>query len=623
MKTSDSALRAYSGRGFYWAITVLSLVVLVSAAIIGGLTPENPRLLLAPMMGLDACVFSDRPIEAAKAPAIAAQCSGANASAAPVVDATLRDLGARRISRDGSLEMGYTFNLPLLKFLKRDAAGRWAPDEAALDRAARTVRDTDRPVILYLFSTHFSSGAPIEAALATDPANLLQTQRGPLGPDRYMDSDIYPWSFVRTDNGITKARELVMGALLEKVCALPAVVRQRIRAVTLLGELHHMFPNFEDGMGFSGDYLITDYSQASVRGFRLYLEQHFDHDIARLNRALGSSFVGFADVPLPAKDIRTQRLTSFWEHIDSFAGGFIPVTGWAYAGKALHIKSPWVRIYLDGRLEGRVQARFGRQDVLQARPDVGTANVGWRFDLPFAAVPDGLHRLEVVLEDGSGGLVRMGTRTIAIMDRKQSRPLPAPAAPTLAAVEPTGDLAFSLDTPAVSSAYYFNPLVPLWNAFRAQQVRDYLEHFRNIALQSCIPRDRIFSHQILPFVNPGWDASKFAVEQDLDVPADLNLGVSLYGEASYGSSFFDWLRTTGRSTYGVTEFHPLRAMEPEELAQVLRRHADHGAKFLSFFADAAGAPPWHAGVSNPMSFDADNPLHGSAELRRSVQVLMH
>ena len=604
-------------------MSALSLVMVLTAAAFGSLTSPAPPLLLAPMMGLDACLFSDRAIEASKAPAIAEQCRGTAASAAPIVEATLRDLGARRFSRNGALEMGYTLHLPLLKFLQRDAGGAWVPDEAALDRAARTVRDTDRPVVLYLFSTHFSSGAAAEAALATDAANLLQTPRGALGRDRYLDSDIYPWSFVRTDNGITMARETVIKALLQKICALPPTARQHIRAVTLLGELHHMFPRFEDGMGFAGDYLVTDYSDASKQGFRRYLETHFGDSIAKLNQALGSSFQAFDQIPLPAKDIRTQRLSSFWEHIDSSAGGYLPVSGWVYAGKAMHIDAPWVRIYLDGHQVGRVQARYGRQDVLAARADVRTANVGWRFDLPFAATPAGLHQLEAVLEGGTGGLIHLGTRTVAIMDRAQSTPRAPPLFKPISAADPPAGLPFSLDTPAESSAFYFNPLVPLWNAFRAQQVRDYLEHFRGVVSIDCIAPQRIYSHQILPFVNPGWDASKFAVENDLDVPPNLMLGVSLYGEASYGRSFFDWFGTTGRSVYGVTEFHPLRAMGAQELGQVLQRHADHGASFLSFFADAAGTPPWREGVSNPMSFDADNPLHGSAELRRSVQKLMH
>ena len=39
----------------------------------------------------------------------------------------------------------------------------------------------------------------------------------------------------------------------------------------MLGELHHLFPNFQAGMGFGDKYLVSDYSPASVEGFRAFL----------------------------------------------------------------------------------------------------------------------------------------------------------------------------------------------------------------------------------------------------------------------------------------------------------------------------------------------------------------
>ena len=620
----STASRADEARTARFAVAAACLVLLLLCAlvVVGRGTPSGRApLLLAPMMGLDACLFSDRPDEAARAPAIAAGCRGAEASAAPAIENTLQALGARRTSRDGQLEMGYTLNLPLLKFLRREGGG-WAIDGEAVGRAVRSVRDSDRPVVLYMFSTHFGSGAPAEAALAEEPGNLLQTATGPLGRDRYYQTDIYPWSFVRTDNGITRMREQVVGALLAGICGLGAPVQARVRAVTLLGEVHHMFPRFEDGMGFGGAYETTDYSPDSVRGFRAFLQRRFG-TVAAFNRALTLDYPGFDAVDPPSKNIRTSHLARYEEHIDAYAAGTLPVAGWVYLPPdAAANRSVWVRVYRNGTLAGRVPARFGRQDVLAAHPALGTADVGWNFDLDYAALPPGLHRLDIYAELPSGGLAPLGTRRIAVMDRAQSTPTPLPMAPLPASVDaPKGSMSY-LDGPAELSSYYFNPLVVQWNAFRAQQVRDYLAHFRSVAARSCIPADRIYSHQILPFVNPGWDTSKFAVEHDLDVPRDLNLGVSLYGEASYGQSFFDWFATTGRSGYGVTEFHPLRPMDADALGEVLHRHAARGARFLSFFAETAGSGPWREGVHNIMSFDAGNPHHGAVQLRDAVQGLM-
>jgi hypothetical protein len=63
-------------------------------------------------------------------------------------------------------------------------------------------------------------------------------------------------------------------------------------------------------------------------------------------------------------------------------------------------------------------------------------------------------------------------------------------------------------------------------------------------------------------------------------------------------------------------------MDAGALGAVLQRHASHGARFLSFFAESDGSGPWREGVHNIMSFDANNPHHGAAQLREAVRDLM-
>ena len=48
-------------------------------------------------------------------------------------------------------------------------------------------------------------------------------------------------------------REVAVNAVLDRVCYLPRRIQQRVVGVTLLGELHHMFPDFQGGMGFGGE----------------------------------------------------------------------------------------------------------------------------------------------------------------------------------------------------------------------------------------------------------------------------------------------------------------------------------------------------------------------------------
>ena len=118
-----------------------------------------------------------------------------------------------------------------------------------MQRIVRTVRDVQRPVVLYLFSTHFSEQAPIEPVLAQDPANLAHTPQGPLPVDQFMGWPLYPWSIARTDNAITRRREQAIDALVQGVCALPVAARQRIAGLTLLVEVPHLSPDYEAGLG--------------------------------------------------------------------------------------------------------------------------------------------------------------------------------------------------------------------------------------------------------------------------------------------------------------------------------------------------------------------------------------
>jgi hypothetical protein len=137
--------------------------------------------------------------------------------------------------------------------------------------------------------------------------------------------------------------------------------------------------------------------------------------------------------------------------------------------------------------------------------------------------------------------------------------------------------------------------------------------------KSCLAGSDLYTHQINPFSNPGWDANKYAVDASLGRLPGLNLGVSLYGEPTYGDSFFELARAAQHRRYGVTEFHPMKAMTADEVRRMLDVHAHHGATFVSFFLE----PRWNGRLMirthNLFSFDPANPKYGSAQLYRAFQ----
>ncbi len=587
------------------------------------LRPAAAPLVLAPMLsGLDDC------LQNTPKAALPQGCQGPAGSAAHLVEATLTALAPAPAAANADWQLGYALKAPLLDFL-RPVAGDWQVDSDAVRRLANTIQGQSRPVLLYLFSTHFASNAAIEAELAADPANLAIDPQGLAMPvDQYFGAKLYPWSIARTDNSLSQRRQQVIEAISTELCQRPQAVRERILGITLLGEVHQMFPQFESGMGFSGPgpaqtyqtYQVSDYSEASQQGFRQHLQQRFG-TLAQLNAALGSRFADWQDITPPARDIRREPLAHYWQHMDSFAHGTLPISGWVGAGDTAGPPGV-VAVYRNGGLLGRAPIRLGRQDVLAAKPALGTADVGWRIDLDFSQLPTGIHQLDLYLERAGAARQHLGRRQISVMDAQQKTPLPQPVQALPQATPASASLDYAIDAPLEASSYYFNPLAAQWHAYRQHQVVAYLQHFAKIVRTSCLADRPLYTHQLFPFSNPSWDANKYAVDASLQPLPGLRLGVSLYGEAGYGQSFADWLQGTPHPGYGVTEFHPLKALDATALAATLDRHRRRGAHFVSMFMEgrADGAPLTKQ--LNYLAFDPDNRRFGSDTLYKSLATVL-
>ncbi|MBU1354337.1 MAG: hypothetical protein KKB95_20945 [Gammaproteobacteria bacterium] len=584
-------------------------------------TPDG--MLLAPMVSVvDPCILlptqSTRSGDA-RADSLTHSCTGPEGSAAQLVESTLTTLQPVAARQSAAL-LGYTLPAPLLQLFRREGRD-WVIDAERVQRIVRTIRDTNRPVILYLFSTHFSTDAPLEIELAKDPSNLAQTRDGPMPQSRYYDSAINNWTFADTQTNITARRTQAVQALLTELCRLPDHDLVKIKGVSLLGELHHLFPDFEAGMGFDLPYRTTDYSPTSVKGFRDFLKGEFRR-IEHLNRVLASDYRSFDDVQPPSRDIRSEPLQRYTEHIDSFAHGTLPVSGWAFVDSHKGSAPAWVHVYLNGTFVQKTLADKGRQDVLLAKPEFGSANTGWRLDLDFRRLQPGLHRIDVFLESSPGQLSALGAREISVMDKHQKTPLLVPQQPLPQHSPFSESVQAHIDQPRGQASYYYNPLVPFWHSFRAKQVVDYLRFFDNLVSQSCLSTTPHYTHQIIPFANPSWDENKFAIRSSLKVldTQNIQLGVSLYGDASYGTSFAKWYSSTAHRNYGVTEFHPLKGMSGKELSRALDLHARRGASFLSFFVE----PYWNNQIvdrgHNIFSFDPNNSKFGSDHLYKAMQI---
>jgi hypothetical protein len=498
---------------------------------------QSRPMLLAPMMNLTPCLLSEAesgpPLTAT--PDLLKNCLGPQGSAADWVHATLSPLTplVPLASAQPNWSWGYTLKVPLLNFVYPGPNG-WQVDTQALDKVVRTIEQTGKPLVLYLFSTHFSTGAPAEKALAQNSDNLSFTRDGPMAIDRYYGQPLYPWSVARLDNPITSLREDVIRALNERLCARPVSVRRNIQAITLLGEVHHLFPYFENGMDFASPYRVSDYSPESVTAFQRFLQRRHV-SLKHFNQVMGYKHASWGEVRPPSKDIRTEKLENFLEHQDSFASGLLPLTGWVHVPQATQVAK--VHIFVNGRLNAKTPVSLNRQDVLAAKPEFGQANVGWRHDLDFSRWSPGIHRIDLGLSLEGDSLYHLSTRHVAIGDRQQSPLQAAPSEPAPPMAPLPANIQTYTDEPRDLASYYYNPLAREWLQFRQSQVKAYLQHFNQLFDAGCLAQTPRYTHQIVPNFNPGWDAEKFAVRTSLQPQTQRQLGVSLYGETSYGPSF--------------------------------------------------------------------------------------
>ncbi|MCP1314295.1 MULTISPECIES: beta-galactosidase [unclassified Halomonas] len=547
-------------------------------------------------------------------------CMQRNESAASLIEASLSRIGPM-VSEDGRFELGYTLGMPLLSYVSIDD-GEINVDRDIIRHDLGVIEDSERSLVFYLFGNHFvlDDQAAAAAASAADPRSLMALANGSSPIDNYFSSSIYPWSLGDDEALYQRARTEAMNAVLDEVCRLPQEDRDKIRAVTTLGETHHFFTDFMGGMGYERPFEVTDYSEPSQTRFRQWLETRFD-SISRLNAALSSSFESFEQINAPSKDIASQPLNNYFEHFDAHAYGELPFFGWAFDANG----EPFdIYVYLDGQFIGEADTDLTRLDVAQAIDGLEDSNVGYRYDLDFKTMSPGLHSVElrIVTQDSTSLLERY---TLAVIDRQQSTPEPVASyqLPEPAAALP-GSLRFWADYPPRETTVYYNPLAALWNEFREHQVQHEIETYADIISQSCFEPEQVFSHQIAPEFKGSWNPQLFAASASLNANEHYSQGINLYGGIIYADYFFDWLDKKGHERYGVPEMHPMTNMDPDLLAQALTRHHDNGAVFLSpYFVSILDGRFGTDEEHGKFMVREDNADYGSAQYFQALRQVMN
>lgn len=518
----------------------------------------------------------------------ATYCESVNETSSSLLVKKLSEFGPQK-SADGKFQVGYMLNFPLLSYVDIKEDGTFSINKKKISFRLKLLKDTNRQVVIYLFSNHFSASekAKTEAAIAkADSSSMMQLSDGKVPIDGYFSSKIYPWAINADGSLIDKIRKSAMDEVLSQICSLDENDKNKIRAVTVLGEVHYTFPDFFSGMGYKGKMQITDYSSGSIKRFQKYLAQKYN-SIEALNNRLGSEYKSFEEIYPPSKDINTDHLSSFFEHMDYASSGKLAIYGWA-AGK--DGKPAKIKVFVDAKDAGYAETGLNRMDVYQAIPSLGTSAVGYRYYLDFRNLSYGIHTVDIVHDD-NGKLTLMKHLKVPVMDRQQTIPNPVGKGVDFPAET---NMRFWNDYPESLKAVYYNPLSEEFYDFRKAAVAGEISEYADIVSSSCIGKDKTFSHQIAPMFNADWNEEKIAADNSLKKNSHYNIGMNTYGSAFYDDYTFDWLKKSGITKYGIPEAHPM--VEDESIIySALERHHNNGAAFIS---------PYYIDI-RPLSFGVD------------------
>lgn len=519
----------------------------------------------------------------------------------------------------GDVQVGYTVTLQLLGLYQKAADG-WRIDTDKVNASLQLIHEIKRPVVIYLAADHFDTQGELPQELGRDPRNLMWLSNGTPPQLGYFGYTILPYT-LSTDPSIpvNKYRFAALEFIAQKIKELPAETQARIVAINLVGELHHMFPDFENGMGLKQDVLVTDYSPESVAGFRHWLAAKYG-STDELAKRTGLRYASFDEVPAPSRNIRSDKLQSFGEHYDAYAAGILPIGGWLWDPRQSIRR---LDLYIDGRPAGTVSQQLNRLDVYRAVEDITSANTGYRIDYDYSGLKPGKHLAQVVAISAEGKSL-LAERSFVVVPRDQSPTVgrtPAGLRKLPSTERAVAGIRTYMDTPKDLQDVYFNPLARDWNAYRETQVYHFLEAFHERALKAGLPAEKLYSHQIVPNVNSSWNQQLFAADSTLNGGTPWKQGLNMYG----GSTDSPWMKffvaQRKITDYGVPEFNPQQWKRDGVHLAAMKAQKDAGARFISPYYFSVIPERFKTSTEhgvNRMELGPDNPKDGSDKFYRAI-----
>ena len=506
-------------------------------------------------------------------------CASIGKNAAPNITKKLDSIGPK-VSPSGKYSLGYTLIVPLMRYFYKTESGQLGFNNDAMLINLSTVNDVDRPVVIYLSLNHFTdSNVDLCNEIARDETNVMWNRDGPLEKSDYFNNLVIPWTLSDMDAQINIMRIYAFKKASKAIASLQDYAQERIIAVSLLGEIHNLFPNFIGGPNYDIDlYNATDYSPKSIIKFQQSLSNEYS-SIDAFNDDIGASFLRFEDVTPPSKDIRKEELNTYCEHFDKFASGHIPVYGWVHDKLD---RNAVIKVYLDCNEIGTAQLGLSRTDVTDSIIDIKDPNIGFSFYIDYRNIAIGVHTIDVIIHFENGRPLCLAKRNVVVVDRMQGTPpIIDEIGLDYSIINSDINIISNLDSPENLQSLFYNKLARLWMRHRDNTIREYYEYFAFIAINSGIKKDKLFCHQMLPGIYGGWNAELVSTECSLKENSSYNIGVTLYGGAAFGCAIRDFKKIYGWGKYSVGEMHPVVCLTSQMYLSMFENHRRNGAVFVS------------------------------------------
>ena len=154
------------------------------------------------------------------------------------------------------------------------------------------------------------------------------------------------------------------------------------------------------------------------------------------------------------------------------------------------------------------------------------------------------------------------------------------------------------------------------------QVTEFLRAFYKVAIDAGLPREKLYSHQIVSRVNSAWNPQLLAADGIID--GDLlpwHVGINLYGGATNSNWVRKFISQHHLQDYGVPEFNPQQWKKPMVDYDALASQYKSGARFVSpYYLSVVPDRMKQQGPSlNRMEIRPDNKRDGSDQFYQAIR----